>query len=342
MHKARGKNVTGIAWTSPPLTVNRNPQCLRNLSDRSQPVDRHPRSQLALQSRPVPAHNLLINRHRPRRTSLTGLTSGQAYTYTAYTDSTCSTTLATTTFETKTAGPGARHPAKDFTTLAQAGVNPRGIWSDGTTMWVQSWQGTKIHAFDMTTKARDSSKDITLDSSISHANGITGDGTTVWVSNYVTTDKIFAHSISSKSYDSGKNITLHADNDWATYLWTDGTTMWVLDQGDKKIYAYTISNGSRDTSKEITLHADNQYPNGIWGDGTTMWVADAGTNDKLFAYKISDGTRDPSKDYNGLSDSSLPENEKIEEPSGIWSDGTTMWIVEKRAGEQKIYAFTHP
>ena len=275
-------------------------------------------------------------------TSLAGLTSGQAYTYTAYTDSTCSTTLATATFETKTAGPGARHPAKDFTTLAQAGVNPRGIWSDGTTMWVQSWQGTKIHAFDMTTKARDSSKDITLDSSISHANGITGDGTTVWVSNYVTTDKIFAHSISSKSYDSGKNITLHADNDWATYLWTDGTTMWVLDQGDKKIYAYTISNGSRDTSKEITLHADNQYPNGIWGDGTTMWVADAGTNDKLFAYKISDGTRDPSKDYNGLSDSSLPENEKIEELAGIWSDGTTMWIVEKRAGEQKIYAFTHP
>ncbi len=274
--------------------------------------------------------------------TIAGLTSGQSYTYTAYTDSTCSTTLATTTFETKTTGPGSRHPAKDFNTLAQAAVNPRGIWSDGTTMWVQSWQGTKIHAFDMTTKARDSSKDITLDSSISHANGITGDGTTVWVSNYVTTDKIFAHSISSKSYDSGKNITLHADNDWATYLWTDGTTMWVLDQGDKKIYAYTISNGSRDTSKEITLHADNQYPNGIWGDGTTMWVADAGTNDKLFAYKISDGTRDPSKDYNGLSDSSLPENEKIEEPSGIWSDGTTMWITNKRTNKQKIFAFAVP
>ena len=269
---------------------------------------------------------------------LANLTAGTSYTYTAYSDSACSNDLGSVTFATRPT-PGNRYPAEDFNTIQGAGISqPEGIWSDGTTMWVMPWQGTKIHAFDMATKARDSSKDITIKSGLNHALGITSDGTTMWLSNYITTDKLFAHNISSKSYDSTKDITLHADNNWATYLTSDGTTIWVLDHTDKKIYAYAASTRTRDTSKELTLHADNANATGLWTDGTTMWVADS-EDDKIYAYNRSDGSRDPSKDYNDLSASSLPNSEKIESPKGIWSDGDTLWVSNARANRQKIFAF---
>ena len=53
-----------------------------------------------------------------------------------------------------------RDEAKDFDTLAAAGNNyPRGIWSDGTTMWVVDLVAEKLLAYDMTTKERDAAKD---------------------------------------------------------------------------------------------------------------------------------------------------------------------------------------
>ena len=57
----------------------------------------------------------------------------------------------------------ARDSSQDFDTLNAAGnTSPRGIWSNGTTMWVSDQTTDKIYAYDMTTKARDSSKDLTL------------------------------------------------------------------------------------------------------------------------------------------------------------------------------------
>ena len=269
---------------------------------------------------------------------LANLTAGESYTYTAYSDSACSNDLGSVTFATRPTS-GGRYPAEDFNTINVAGIaQPEGIWSDGTTMWVMPWTGTKIHAFNMATKARDSSKDITIKTGLTNAQGITSDGTTMWLSDYLTTDTLFAHNISSKSYDSTKDITLHADNNWATHLTSDGTTIWVMDNADKKIYAYTASTRTRDTSKELTLHADNSEPTGFWTDGTTMWVADD-IDDKIYAYKRSDGSRDPSKDYNDLDVSSLPDSEKIESPKGIWSDGKTMWVSNARANRQKLFAF---
>ena len=54
----------------------------------------------------------------------------------------------------------ARDSSKDFDTLSAAGnTNPRGIWSNGTTMWVSDQTTDKIYAYNMSDKARDSSKD---------------------------------------------------------------------------------------------------------------------------------------------------------------------------------------
>ena len=271
---------------------------------------------------------------------LANLTAGTSYTYTAYSDSACSNDLGSVTFA---AGgiPGGRDPGKDFdATYKASGINtPKGIWSDGTTMWVQGSNVKTIYAFNMATKERDSSKDISIKSSINFPEGITSNGTTMWVVDGGTLTKIFAHDISSKSYDSSNDFTLHNENDFANYVWTDNTTMWISDDTDDKIYAYTISTGARDTSKEFELHADNASHRGIWGDGTTMWVADFDDR-KLYAYNMSDGSRDPSRDYNGLFSLSLPASERIESPTGIWSDGKTMWIANGKVDNKKIFAFT--
>ena len=45
---------------------------------------------------------------------------------------------------------GARKPELDFNTLSAAGnTRPKGLWSDGTIMWVVDSVGRKIYAYNM-------------------------------------------------------------------------------------------------------------------------------------------------------------------------------------------------
>ena len=54
-----------------------------------------------------------------------------------------------------------------------------------------------------------------------------------------------------------------------------------------------------------------------------------GGDDKLYAYKLSDGSRDSAKDYTLDSANGNPES--------IWSDGTTMWVLDTT--DVKLYAY---
>ena len=80
------------------------------------------------------------------------------------------------------------------------------------------------------------------------------------------------------------------------------------------------------------LHSDNDNPKGIWGNGKTIWVSQSGTGPKLFAYNRSDGSRDSSQDFNTLSAAGNGA------PTGLCSDGTTMFVVDM--GDNKVYAYT--
>ena len=131
-----------------------------------------------------------------------------------------------------------------------------------------------------------------------------------------------------------------AGNRKPTGLWSDGTTMWVADDAADKIYAYMMSNKSRDAAKHFnTVRATGSYPRGIWSDGITMWVADPDP-DELNAYQMSDKSRVPAKDFITLSFAGttnpviVPGNRN---PYGIWSDGTTMWVVDE--SDNRIYAY---
>ena len=122
-------------------------------------------------------------------------------------------------------------------------------------------------------------------------------------------------------------------------LWSNDETMWVADFQDNKLYAYVLDTGNSDTSLNITLDAENTHARGIWSDGETMFVADQEDN-HIYAYVLTPGTtfgdRDSDKDIALSTDLGANDGTK-----GIWSDETTMWVVDKPTGADdiKLYAY---
>ena len=220
----------------------------------------------------------------------------------------------------------------DFDTLKLNGIRtPRGIWSDGTEVWVLDTDDSKVYAYNTDGTRKRSSEDFSISA---FSNGIWGDGTTLWAASSGS-DKLFAYGLATGASDSGKDFdTLDAaGNESPRGVWSDETTMWVSDsQDDKKIYAYKMSDMSRDSGKDFdTLDAaGNDDPRGIWSDETTMWVAD-GDDGKVYAYKMSDKSRDSGKDFDTLDDAGN------DDPKGMWSDGTTMWVTDD--DDDKVYAY---
>ena len=119
-------------------------------------------------------------------------------------------------------------------------------------MWVSDENDHKIYAYNMSTKARDSSQDFdTLSAAGNNGpGGIWSNGTTMWVSDTeVAVTKIYAYDMTTKARDSSKDFdTLSAaGNNGPGGIWSNGTTMWVSDSGDDKIYAYESVNRLPDT-----------------------------------------------------------------------------------------------
>ena len=237
---------------------------------------------------------------------------------------------ASSTVGTYTPTPGARHTACDFDTPPAAGNrSARGIGSDGATMWVMDSEDSKIYAYDMATKARDTSKEISLDSTQDWV-GIATDGVTLWAGNNDSATTIYAYSPVTGARNTAKDLSMSGSNDHAYMLWTDGGHLWVHDQGRKKIYAYDLTdNNAQDTSKTISLENKNGY-RGIWSDGATMWIME-NSDGKAYAYNLASRARDSAKDYSTLD--GLPNLTGY----GIWSDGTTLWIADQNTG--KLYAY---
>ncbi len=243
----------------------------------------------------------------------------------------------------------ARDPAKDFDTLEAAGDDdPRGLWSDGVTMWVSDTGDDRIFAYDMITKARDPAKDFgTLRLARNIApRGIWSDGVTMWVAHTggwkwdllaSDDDKIFAYNLSTKARDPSRDFnTLEAaGNTSPKDIWSDGATMWVADTDLDVVLAYSLSTKARDPSKDFDAleAAGNTSPRGLWSDGVTMWVGDY-ADEKLYAYDMITKARDPSKDFDNL------EAAGNTSPRGLWSDGETMWVADD--WDDKVYAYNMP
>ena len=193
---------------------------------------------------------------------------------------------------------GSRDSSSDFDTLNTPGNNnPRGICSDGTTMFVADGGDDKIYAYKMSDTTRDSGKDVTLDSANNSPQGLSCDRTHLWVAedNDDLTSKIFVYLRSNGSHVSTLDIgastlspssTVGAiNNNDQRGMWSNGTTLFVVDDGDDQVYGYQLSDRTRDDDKNLDLDAANADPWGLWFDGRVLWVADT-ADDKLYVYDL--------------------------------------------------------
>ena len=232
-------------------------------------------------------------------------------------------------------------------------LSPFGIWSNNTTLWVSMWvAGTgayfsQIAAYDMTTKARDSEKDIAILSAAGNHNprGIWSDDATMWVVDWHD-GKVYAYNLETRERQAEKDVySLNAiGGNNPRDLWSDGTTAWVADYSDEKIYAYNLETMKREPRKDLNNlvpPSGRDPPRGIWSDGTTMrvayWGYTSGATNAFRDYPSLHGYQ-MYADVPGASGTFIDiSNFYNDHPSGMWSNGTTMWVADSSDG--KLYAY---
>ena len=183
----------------------------------------------------------------------------------------------------------AHKPTEDFNDLATGNAAPRGIWSDGDTMWVSDQDATKVFAYDMTTKARVKAKEFAVPDRLPISQG-------------------------------GSSVTRDADFQG---IWSDGTgIMWLVSESNRSVYAYSIATGNPVSKENFIIGRPYlRDANGIWGDAQSIWVTNPGVNSSTISAfwrfaKAAQPGRDIQLD---------PGNA---DPIGLWSDGTTMWVTD--------------
>ena len=203
----------------------------------------------------------------------------------------------------------------------------------------------RIYAYDMRTKARASSKDITTLNTAGnhHPVGIWSNGKTMWVADFQD-QKIYAYDLTTKAQVPGRDFeTLKAAGNTSPWgIWSNGAMMLVSDHTDDKLYAYNMPPATEAATAPPTPVADteafdrtaagdfntlkaagNNVPVGIWSDWTTLWVADS-QDRKIYAYDLKTKARVASKEFDTLAAAGNAA------PQGIWSNGNTMWVSDLR------------
>ncbi len=189
-------------------------------------------------------------------------------------------------------------------------TSPGGIWSDGDIMWVSDSRNRRILAFDMATKERIPERDFygLAEKLINQPSSLWSDGEMMWVVN----DTLFT-SRRVASFD--------------------------MDLGRYGLYVETVFSEYDPQAGSSLLDSEgNAAPNGIWGDGSTLWIADS-DDTKAYAYHIVTGARKHLQDFDDMVEPRYEDFAARSQvwPGGMWSDGTTMWVVDEVT--DRIYAY---
>ena len=222
--------------------------------------------------------------------------------------------------------------------------DPRGVWGDGTTVYVVQPTSATVISYRVSDYRRTGSFNVHGDGNQPKVHGACAHGSVMWVAD-TKDDKLYAYNLPGGARNSGKDITLDSANGLPRGLHCSDAHIWVAD-GSEHIYAYNHSTKARDTGKEFTtatLHgAGNDSAKGIWSDGTTMWVVDD-KDRKVYAYNMSDKAYNSALDIArlratqdmgrwGWSDSTDTDQDTLNAnpvPWGIWSDDDYMWISDE-------------
>ena len=117
---------------------------------------------------------------------------------------------------------------------------PRGVWSDGDTVWVLDADDDKLYGYDLELRTRKAGKDFNLHSANSNPTAIWSDGETMWVLDK-TKKYVYAYDLPSLRVFGREFWPVWANDDPNGMTGYRGK-VWIADYTDKKAYAYTKLN----------------------------------------------------------------------------------------------------
>ena len=111
-------------------------------------------------------------------------------------------------------------------TLDGSNAEPRGIWSDGETIWVADDEDHILYAYHLEDKTRQEDQEFALHEGNQDPRGIWSDGTIIWVTDGED------HHVYTYNLDTGVRVpelelTLHPDHQKPTGMHGKGNTIWI-------------------------------------------------------------------------------------------------------------------
>ena len=239
-----------------------------------------------------------------------------------------------------------RDPARDFLETASGGAWDGEIWSDGRTLWLAGI--SDVEAWDMATHTRDPGRDITQETMRAAGNGyaygLWSDGVTMYVSD-AEDRKVYAYNLATRTHVPTRDLDLtlvKPDGCCGPYMggiWSDGTTIWAgeYDVGGRVLLAHDLATGSPDPARNLDI--TGAHGTCVWSDGTTMWFCDGawpfGYDVKLRAFDLETGTFAPDRTWVRW----MLNPDSNTDPGDLFSDGTTMWVMNARPEEAQFFAY---
>ena len=135
----------------------------------------------------------------------------------------------------------------------------------------------------------------------------------------------------------------HRDNGDPYGIWSDGEHIWTADANDRKVYARNLTS-MRNRSQEVNLGSGYSNLTGIAIDTNNnltehedryLWVSSSGRRWALDRSNTRLNGTGP-----GSTGATINLHSDNADPSGLWSDGTTIWTMDRT--DLKLYAYNVP
>ena len=102
---------------------------------------------------------------------------------------------------------GGTTPSASYLPLTEDTV-PRGLWSDGTTLWAVNLQAVEVFAYSLATGTGVEQRDIALVAANAAPRGLWSDGTTLWVAD-AHDAKLYAYSRTTGNWEQARDCLLY-------------------------------------------------------------------------------------------------------------------------------------
>ena len=228
---------------------------------------------------------------------------------------------------------------------------PYGLWSDGQSIMTMSQSQNALHVFNIETKQQTSTLSFARPSysgrDADRPRGVWSDGETVWLlykedDDWEPNDNnlLDAYSLETQDRMPERDIEFPDELGSPTALWIDGEKMYQTTFWDV-LYVYEFPSTSE--IEGVKVNYDPERPGAspagntraLWSDGTTLYMAIR--DGWVRAYDAESGRRIPGLDFR-TNPHPTTTYWPSPEPTGIWSDGRTMWVIDSLRGYPEAYS----